>query len=326
MQQGNGNPEDDLTVTPPPSPAAQSSRFNLGNDIKKMIAVSLITAIVVFVGFGMFGGGAFVTKKDFAANMEGITATVDKAKSDMEKITNDANAAVAKANADIAAAVQSVPATVSTQVSTQINTFVSQTNSQLSALSSKVSTLEQTVSQMVTSLGNTNSAVEDLQAQVTELEQRIIELETPPSNGTSSAPFTVESRIISKSMSYDAATGNTTISFGVKLVLTNEQSRDLEDIELEVPMEVHAYVITGTGEILIWHDQASKWYLTDMDREYSIGEGAGYAVLTGTDMTLDGNDVDKITVPMTMLVRGNVTDFDVEIDDDDIDVADWGYE
>ena len=133
-------------------------------------------------------------------------------------------------------------------------------------------------------------------------------------------------------MSYDPTVtteypeGVSTVNFGVKLILTNNEARDLEDIELEVPIEVNLYALTGTGEIVLWHDQTSKWFLADMDKGFGGGEGIAYAVLTGTDIILDASDVDKITVPMTMLVKGNIQDFDVDIDDDDIDITDWGYE
>lgn len=234
--------EDDELNIPAPPPVGQPSRFNLGNDVKKTVAISFVVAIVVFVGMGMFGGGAFVTKSDFEANMSGITASVDQAKADMEKITGDANAAIAKANADIAAAVQSVPATISTQVSNQINTSLGQINNQLNVLSSKLDTMSNAVDQTATNMYNANKAIEELQAQVVTLEEdiqdlqeRVDELENAGGGSTSNdAGVTVK---VTKMSSLLIPTSVTKLKGQFKVELANTTNQDIDDLILDVYIE-----------------------------------------------------------------------------------------
>jgi len=301
--------------------------------MKGNIAVSAIVTIVILVFMTFAGGMGFVTKKDFTANMASVATVLEKANADLAKNKTEFDALLTKAKADIVAAAQSVPTTVSSQVSTailqatgQLNSAIQSNTTALSQLTSKVNDVGSQIVALKDSITKLETEVADLKVVASNQEERIVELETPSSTASSSSdPFTVESRIVSKTMSYSSTTGNTTVTFGVKLILTNKENRNLEDIELEVPLEVRLYALTGTGEIITWHDQASKWYLADMDKGYGSGEGVAYAVLTGTDIVLDASEVDKITVPMTMLVKGNIQDFDVDIDDDDIDITDWGY-
>ena len=322
--------DDQPPLTPP-----RSMKAGGGIDISGMkgnIIVSAVVTIVILAFMTFAGGMGFVTKKDFTANIASVATVLEKANADLAKNKTEFDALLTKAKADIAAAAQSVPTTVSSQVSTailqatgQLNSAIQSNTTALSQLISKVNDVGSQIVALKDSITKLETEVAGLKVVVSDQEERIAELETPPSSKSSSDPFTIESRIVSKTMSYSSTTGNTTVTFGVKLILTNKETRDLEDIELEVPLEVRVYALTGTGEIITWHDQASKWYLADMDKGYGSGEGVAYAILTGTDIVLDASEVDKITVPMTMLVKGNIQDFDVDINDDDIDITDWGY-
>ena len=335
MEMHGREPGEEFDDQPPLTPP-RSMKAGGGIDISGMkgnIIVSAVVTIVILAFMTFAGGMGFVTKKDFTANIASVATVLEKANADLAKNKTEFDALLTKAKADIVAAAQSVPTTVSSQVSTailqatgQLNSAIQSNTTALSQLTSKVNDVGSQIVALKDSITKLETEVADLKVVASNQEERIVELETPSSTASSSSdPFTVESRIVSKTMSYSSTTGNTTVTFGVKLILTNKENRNLEDIELEVPLEVRLYALTGTGEIITWHDQASKWYLADMDKGYGSGEGVAYAVLTGTDIVLDASEVDKITVPMTMLVKGNIQDFDVDIDDDDIDITDWGY-
>jgi hypothetical protein len=47
----------------------------------------------------------------------------------------------------------------------------------------------------------------------------------------------------------------------------------------------------------------------------------------GGSIALDASETSKkITVPMTILVRGDINGIEISADESDVDITDWGYE
>ncbi|MDD5353538.1 MAG: hypothetical protein PHS93_10285, partial [Candidatus Omnitrophica bacterium] len=140
----------------------------------------------------------------------------------------------------------------------------------------------------------------------------------------STSPVTVSSiQVVNKTFTYDAS--NTTYShpvtvatFGVKLHLYNTVAADLEDIELELPMEIDA-----ENDIESWIDLSSNWNLSDKDITGNYAE----ATLVGDSISLDASQSNKkVTVNMKLVVTGDISDIDITADEDDVLIVDWGYE
>lgn len=254
--------DDDLNIPTPPPSTKTARKFDFDRDTAKTVVVSLVVALVVFVGMGMFGGGTFVTKKNFASNMAEVAVTIDKAKTDMDKIKTDANTAVSKANSDVATAVQSIPATISNQVSGQINTSIGQLNNQLNTISSKVDTMSKAVDQTATNMDNVNKNIEKLQGQVTSLEQKVQDLEkslgdyetrikalettTTTSSGGQEVDVDGELSVSLQTQFFDyvlhpMSSGQNEVQTPLRLTITNNSPNDVSDIRLSVVFQPQSY-------------------------------------------------------------------------------------
>ncbi|MCJ7655157.1 MAG: hypothetical protein MUO97_07680 [Dehalococcoidia bacterium] len=295
--------------------SGRKGQVNMSGGLMKTAIVSALVTLVVIVGMGMMGGGTFVTKADFTKNITGMNTAVQTAVAE-----------VSQKQAEINTVIQGIPAQVNNAVASVlggINNQLSSISSSVSGLASTVDSLSSTVGTLDTQLKATNAEIVTQAALIKALQDKVTALEakfTPTPGATS--PITVESRIVGKNYApIYAADGvtitGTTITFGVKLVLTNKEARDLEDIELEVPIEIET-----DGNITSWTEATTNWNLSDKSIEGTYAE----AFLEGNSITLDSSDTKKITVSMTVVAAGNISDISVDINDDDIEVVDWGYE
>lgn len=334
-------------IEPPITPGGNENmgtRVKLGGGVIQTVIVSLVVAIVVFVGMGMVGFGNFVTKKDFTTNLQGVVTTLDKAKSD---ITNMQKA--------VDTAITGISDKVNTQVNTAVSGQMGEVNNRINALSAKIDTAQSQIQTALAnstdalsksnslsgSLANINSSLEDILADfnslkqtvssfttnMTALDTRLKVVETKLASGSggtggsSALPFTYTVAVINES---DNTTTTDNIShkssLSLKLTLTNTTDKALEDIGMFIPIEIdfsHGTIINKTMSLTGWTIQDN-------------GAGYGYSVfsLKGHSIKLNANEKKKIYFDITLsfseafATGGN---WSASVIDDDIEILDWDY-
>ncbi len=151
-------------------------KLNIGGDNPKIVVISLIVTALTLALVAFVGGMGFVTKKDFTANMEGVSTFMEQAKVELTT-----------ARSEVAVAVAGIPIEITNQLGSIAKQDTSRLDSLLVALANRVATLESntqadatTLSQVTvleTEVADLVTAVADLETVVTDYEERINDLE-----------------------------------------------------------------------------------------------------------------------------------------------------
>ncbi len=139
-------------------------RLNMGGGgLGMTIIVSAVIAFLVFTLIGFSGGGSFLTKKDFEANIAGFTTIIDQAKADVATLKGEVDTAVA-----------GLPAIVTTQV----NSSLSAVTTRITTLETNLATLQAKVTTLETSGTTDASTILALQASLDTLKTEVASLTT----------------------------------------------------------------------------------------------------------------------------------------------------
>ena len=152
----------DLPLPPPVN--VNKPRLSMGGGgLGMTIIVSAVIAFLVFTLIGFSGGGSFLTKKDFEANVAGMVETLNQAKAEVVVLQGTLDTAIA-----------GLPNTVLTQ----INTVITSVNTKVSTLETNLATLQAKVTTLETSGATDASTILALQASLDTLKTEVASLTT----------------------------------------------------------------------------------------------------------------------------------------------------
>ena len=229
---------EELEPTLEPPGGVGKPRLNLGGGLGMMIAVSAVVAFMVFAVMGLMGGGSFLTKKQFEDNLAGMVETLNQAKAE-----------VAVAQSTVDTAIAGLPTTVTAQVNTAMGAVLTR----LTAAETNMTTFQAQLTAFETSTTTDVAALAALKASLTALQTQVTALTTKVDSWTASTPsgssvvegdLLVEIKVQSL---YDEVylpkdtPINTEIPVALKLKLTNNSAKDMEDIMLGLIFEPVSY-------------------------------------------------------------------------------------
>ncbi|KKM13600.1 hypothetical protein LCGC14_1714630 [marine sediment metagenome] len=295
----------------------------------------IITGIAILIVAYMMISALAVSKKDFTTNLQGIATTIEGVRK-----------GVADSKALVDTAVAGIPDTITDLVTYQVgetvkvfedwraradNTIAS-INNEIAAVRSDVASVKDSVKsnsdaltansaridEMVGWRGRVDTTVSNNLQEITDLEARIVVLEARraynPADNIGDSPISVSASVTNYGgAATEANDYGTTIS--IKITLVNSEDADLEDIIIYVPIEIYT---SSSQHLTAWNVITSGWRL----REW----GEDYVIIKATGIKLDANETEKIRVSIGLGFSGAVSNIDVEIDDDDIEIIEWDYE
>ena len=316
--------------------------FDMGNPLVKMVMVAVVVTLVIVMGMGAMGGGAFVTKSDFTKNIAGMVTTVETASADLVKTKTDIKAEVQTAVAGVPTTINNAMATTVTALNAQIadmsnrvnnfsGTIQSNTN-EIIKLVSKTDTANSNIATLNTQINALTTANTALSTKVTSLEAKVTALQTLATaydvrikaleaTATPTTPTTVSSTIPNVTMTASVIddgmlqSNNSTVG-QIKFTMVNNGTKDISDITF------YLYVfVENCGDIDATSIFATygSWYVRD-----AYGDELQ---LKGSISRLDAGDTRRIYIDVTsyayLYEQGRTTYLDTS--SSDIDVVDWNY-
>jgi len=250
-------------IEPPILPQGNSSggRFNMRGGAIQTIVISVVVAILVFMGMGILGFGNFVTKKGFTANMQGIVTTLDKAKADLatsktavdnavagitDKVNTQVNSSIASVINQINSNITSISSKIDS-VQVQVQTAISNSTNALSKSESVVSSITNinaSINSIKADIGNLQASLTTLNNTITALTVRVKTLEdeqvATPTSPTDLLTFTVNT-ISNMPVTMTISANNTVYSGTWQLIIKNNTNKVVDQLVLGVG------IISATG-------------------------------------------------------------------------------
>lgn len=243
--------------------------FDMGGGTMKVVFTSFVVTLVILAFMSFAGGVAFVTKKDFTANLSNVTTALDQAKADL---TRD--------KSDVAVAIQNLPSTISNQVNSIVAQSIVQWNSQLSSLSDRVTELNNTLQSNIATFAQYATKIDEANSKIASLESRVAALEaivTPPDDGTGVIETETRWTFSDPRITYSSVAVPADVSIYVESI----DPRRIEDEDL---YEVVLGIQNGQ----------TAWVMGYMDLELVLTP-KDYVPINDTDTYLDSDDYPWLT-------------------------------
>ncbi len=301
--------EDDLPMRQP------SNKYptGFGSSTLKNVLLNVAVTLAIIMAMGFFGGGTFVTKKDFTTNMTNISSTITQMTSDIAAKQNEVNTTLAtipdKINKAVADAIGNANSQTSQQISNlsnQVNNFnssIQNNTDKVNSLSSKVDTnntnFNQQVSDLTTKLASAtqmidslNNKMSDMQDTMNDYDDRISKIEDNQIVIPTSTPdsITASVKTISNSL---VASSNTSMTGSIRVELTNTTNQKINDVVLDVMIQTD--IIAGysssslSGASTIWQGQGIPWNMMDfMNTQWGLNLNAGETKVIYLTYTVTG--------------------------------------
>ncbi len=158
-------------------------------DRLKQIAMPLVVSVVVsFLMFTYLFSSSLVSKKDFTANIQGMTDIINKSKADLaQTVTSVQNT------------VNAIPASIAGQVTAGVNQGIASVTSQLSSIQAISQSASDKATQATNTVNSQNTQIDALTKQLTDAETRIKALESK-TTGSSSSPSSSSPAVVSDTL------------------------------------------------------------------------------------------------------------------------------
>lgn len=199
MVQGRDNPnkppsitEDELNQPSIGAPSGGGMKLGgkVGGNFLQTVIISLVVAIVVFVGMGMLGYGNFVTKSDFTKNVGSVANDLGTLKTDVASNQTSMQSSINAIPNTVSQAVTNALKDINTQLANATKT-ANDAKTEADGLTAKIndvnaagSAASTSVTQSATNLANyqtsNDAAVKVLQTQVTNLQNQVAALQSMP--------------------------------------------------------------------------------------------------------------------------------------------------
>lgn len=271
----------------------QPFRLNMGGGLMQQIIVTVVVVVLlVFIGLPLFGGGSFVTKKDFETNLANVSASINQVTADVGGRQGELNAAI-----------QGIPATVNNAVNQAVGQQLTDLSSAVSSLSSRMETIDNSIqgnSQELADLGNTvatySSTIESLKEDLEDMEERIEALESGVADTDSTTStrhgVTATIRTISNTL---IASSNTTMSGSIRVEISNTTTAIVKDIVLEVSILtdiIQGYTHSSlAGGGTIWQGQGIPWNMMSfMNTQWGLNLAANETKVLYLTYTVTGTN------------------------------------
>ncbi len=302
-------------------PKASGGNGMSKNALIVAIAIAVIISVLAMQMFFLPSTlNKYVLKTDDSANYKALSDSVASTQTD---VTQKVTAMQGK--------IDSFSDVITEKVTTAINQNTMSITNQVNSMQTQVNNMAGLVKTATDKADSYQTTITDLQTRLATAEATIttqtddikkLQGDGSGDGSTSESPIKITGiQIVNRVFEYYTTTDNVTVTlvtFGVKLHLDNMVAADLEDIELEVPIEVDA-----ENDIISLTDTSSNWYPTDKNIDDTYAE----ATMVGDSISLDASQKNKkITIGIKVLVYGIVDDISINADEDDVVVVDWGYE
>lgn len=298
---------------------------NMGGGIGKIIFVSLVVSLaVVYVLVTMINIGEFVTQKDFDNNWQGMSASINDAKTSITQSKAALDVAVANIPKTVDGAVTAGTATYTQQIAsltTQVSSYTGniQSNSTkidgltvqlntannnwqsytvklndlingFNTTNTNVTNLQTKVSELTKSLSDANVLITTLQKQDADKEARIKVLESKLQPAQVAKSVTASIKTISNTL---VATSNTSMSGSIRVELKNNTAVAVKDIVLDIAIQTGVISGYGSSELAgagtIWQGQGIPWNMIDfMNTQWGLNLAASETKVLYLTYTVTG--------------------------------------
>ena len=269
-----------------------------GGSIVKIGAVALAVSVLVsFILLPLFGLGSYLTKKDFEANIAGMTATIETLSADIDNSVAEMKAAQNDI-AHIPSSIQSQLNQILPQEMKEYQTDINALNDQINGFATKINKVDADLAKIIQSNSNLQTQVTELEAELNVTNDKVSELENQLEESDSSDndnqdidddDVDVYVDVYNPGKFPQGVDDNVTRAW-IEVVIYNDSGVNIDNMDVDVAFRIEG-IESGTQPSLYPISDKSRWVIASG----AYGYESNLFILRGSRIDVDG-DEKRITI------------------------------